>query len=57
MSKVLVSDPIADKGITLLEEAEFDVIYNPNPSGDELLSLVREINAWVVRSGTNITSE
>ena len=36
MVKVLVSDPIADKGIEILEEAGFDIIYNPNPSNDEL---------------------
>ena len=31
MVKVLVSDPIADKGIEILEEAGFDIVYNPNP--------------------------
>ena len=56
MTKVLVSDPIADKGIELLEEAGFDVIYNPNPSNDELQTYTRDINAWIVRSGTKITS-
>ena len=36
MAKVLVSDPIADKGIALLEEAGFDIVYNPNPSDEKL---------------------
>ena len=57
MTKVLVSDPIADKGIEILEDAQFDVIYNPNPSNDELQTYSRDINAWIVRSGTKITSE
>ena len=57
MAKVLVSDPIADKGIEILEEAEFDVVYNPNPSDDELQALTSDIHAWVVRSGTKITAE
>ena len=57
MTKVLVSDPIADKGIAILEDAQFDVIYNPNPSNDELQNYSRDINAWIVRSGTKITSE
>ena len=57
MYKVLVSDPLADKGIEILEEAGFEVIYNPNPSNDELISYSRDINAWVVRSGTKILSE
>ena len=57
MYKVLVSDPIADKGIAILHDAGFDVIYNPNPSNDELQSYSRDINAWVVRSGTKILAE
>ena len=57
MAKVLVSDPIADKGIKILEEAGFEVIYNPNPSDDELQTLASDVEAWVVRSGTKITSE
>ena len=57
MTKVLVSDPIADKGIEILEEAGFDIVYNPNPSDDELHALAIDTNAWVVRSGTKITAE
>ena len=57
MAKVLVSDPIADKGIELLEDAGFDIIYNPNPSYEELQALVSDVDGWVVRSGTKITSE
>ena len=57
MAKVLVSDPIADKGIEILEEAGFDIVYNPNPSNDELHTLASDTNAWIVRSGTKITAE
>ena len=57
MYKVLVSDPIADQGIEILEDAGFEVIYNPNPSNDELQAYSRDINAWVVRSGTKILAE
>ena len=57
MVKVLVSDPIADKGLEILEEAGFDIVYNPNPSDDELQGLASDTNAWIVRSGTKITSE
>ena len=57
MYKVLVSDPIADKGIEILEDAGFEIIYNPNPSNDELQSYSRDINAWVVRSGTIISAK
>jgi len=56
MTKILVSDPIADKGIEILEEAGFDIIYNPNPTDDELQTLAGDADGWVVRSGTKITS-
>ena len=57
MIKVLVSDPIAEKGIAMLEDAGFDIIYNPNPSDEELQALASDVDGWVVRSGTKITSE
>ena len=38
-------------------EAGFDIIYNPNPSDDELHALASNTNAWIVRSGTKITAE
>ena len=57
MVKVLVSDPISDKGLEVLESAGFDIVYHPNPSTDELQSLVSDIGAWIVRSGTKVTSE
>ena len=56
MSRVLISDPIADKGIEILEEAGFDIVYNPNPSEDELHTLSIDVDAWIVRSGTKINS-
>ena len=56
MSKVLISDPIADKGIEILEESGFDILYNPNPSEDELHALSIDVDAWIVRSGTKINS-
>ena len=46
MTKVLVSDPIADKGISILEDAGFDIIYNPNPSDEELQALASDVTRW-----------
>ena len=40
MFKVLVSDPIADKGIDILKDAGFEVIYEPNLEDAELAALV-----------------
>ena len=57
MTKIFISDPIADKGIEILEEAGFDIVYNPNPTEDELHSLSNDIDGWIVRSGTKINSD
>tara|TARA_B100001029_G_C15057163_1_gene455305 strand:+ start:1278 stop:2855 length:1578 start_codon:yes stop_codon:yes gene_type:complete len=56
MAKVLISDPIADKGLAILEKSGFDLIYNPNLTDEELQSLVMDIDGWIVRSGTKINS-
>lgn len=55
MPKVLVTDPIAQDGIDLLQrEAEVDVHLHPAP--DELLRLIPNYEALVVRSETKVTA-
>jgi D-3-phosphoglycerate dehydrogenase len=55
--KILVCDPIAPKGIELLQQrAEFRVTVLPKRlSEDELLPLVADVTAMVVRSETKVT--
>lgn len=54
--KVLVSDPISEEGIRLLREvAEVDVCTDLSP--EELVSIIREYDALLVRSGTQVTAE
>ncbi|MEX1253088.1 MAG: hydroxyacid dehydrogenase, partial [Dehalococcoidia bacterium] len=56
MPKVLVTDPIAQEGIDVLKrEAEVDVRLRPSP--DELLQLVADCDALVVRSETKVTRD
>lgn len=55
--KIIVCDPVSPKGISLLQQrAEFDVqVLSKRPSEDELLPLVADASALVVRSETKIT--
>jgi len=55
--KVLVSDPITDAGISLLKDANFEVVYLPDGSDEEKTNACKDVNGWVIRSGTNVTSE
>ena len=57
MIKILITDPLSDKGINKLKNAGFEVIYKPDTSNDELLSFISNIDGWIIRSGTKITQE
>ena len=56
-SKVLVCDHIAEEGLKMLKEAGLSVDYRPKISPEELLSVVEDFDAVIVRSRTKIKSE
>src|SRR5215471_18172256 len=55
--KVLVCDPVSAKAVSLLQQRpEFEVVVLPKRlSEDELLPVVRDVTAMVVRSETKVT--
>jgi D-3-phosphoglycerate dehydrogenase len=55
--KILVCDPVSPKGIALLQQRpEFEVVVLPKRlSEDELLPIVKDVVAMVVRSETKVT--
>ncbi len=57
--KVLICDPISPKGIALLQQRpEFEVVVLPKRLTEaELLPLVKDVAAMVVRSETKVTSK
>src|SRR5512139_3977490 len=57
--KVLVCDPIAQKGIALLQQRpEFEVVVLPKRLTEaELLPLVKDVVAMLVRSETKVTRQ
>ena len=58
MLKVLVSDSLAEQGVTVLEQAAgIEVINKPGCSPDELLALIPEIDGLVIRSNTKVTAD
>ena len=58
MPKVLVSDSLAEQGVTVLEQAAgIEVINRPGCSPDELLELIADVDGLVIRSGTKVTAD
>src|SRR5258707_8077795 len=57
--KVLVCDPISPKGIALLQQRpEFEVVVLPKRLSEaELLPLLKDVVAMVVRSETKVTAK
>lgn len=53
--KVLVAAPIYDKAIERLREAGFEVLFKEYPSEDELVMLVKDVDALIVRSKPVVT--
>ena len=57
MHKILITDPISDNGLKILEDENLEIIYRPSISNDELEALLPTINGWIIRSGTNISKK
>lgn len=56
--KILVSDPLSERGIEVLKsESGFQVDVNTGLTQEELLGLIRDYDALVIRSSTKVTAE
>ena len=55
--KILVSDSITENGLSVLKDANLDVLYLPNASIEEKSDAAKEIYGWIIRSGTTITEK
>lgn len=58
MYNVLITDPIDERGIELLEESgEIEVLYRPKAPVEDYMDDLGSIHGWIVRSGTKISNE
>lgn len=58
MPKVLISDSLAEQGVTVLEQAAgIEVINKPGCSPAELLTLIADVDGLVIRSATKVTAD
>ncbi|SHK43905.1 phosphoglycerate dehydrogenase [Thermocrinis minervae] len=58
MYRILITDPISEKGIELLRrEPDFQVDYEPDISYEDLLKVVKDYDCIITRSRTPVTKE
>lgn len=57
MAAVLLSDPIAESGLQILQKAGLEAIYLPDAHRQDLLQAAPKVQGWVGRSGTRLDQE
>ena len=56
--KILVSDPLHEKGIEVLEQTPgFEVEVNTSLTPEELLGVIKNYHGLVIRSATKVSDE
>lgn len=54
-TKILVSDPLDEDGLKILQESGFPVDVKPDLSEDELCKVIGDYDCLIIRSGTKVT--
>ena len=57
MIQILVTDLLSDAGISVLKDANIEVLYNTDANKNELLKIVSEVDGWIIRSSTDIDED
>ena len=55
--KVIVSDPISEDGIKILQDNDIEIIYVPDENIDENFHHIKSADGWIIRSGTTLNSK
>ncbi|MGB9664702.1 MAG: phosphoglycerate dehydrogenase [Ignavibacteria bacterium] len=55
--KILITDPIENNCIQILQDAGFEVSHKPGLKEDEIVSIINDYNVLIVRSGTKVTKK
>jgi len=56
-TRILVSDPLDEEGLSILKESGFPVDEKADLSEDELCSLIGNYDCLIIRSGTKVTKK
>ena len=56
MHKILLSEPIDDSGIRLLE-GRAEIVFCPEPTVQAIGSLIKDVDALIIRTAGSVTRE
>lgn len=56
-TKILVSDPLDEEGLTILRNSGYPVDLKPGLSEDELCAIIGDYDCLIIRSGTKVTAK
>ena len=54
--KVLITDPISDTGLSILQDSGFDIVYKAESSQIEKYGAAHDVEGLIIRSGTKVDS-
>jgi D-3-phosphoglycerate dehydrogenase len=57
MKKILISDQVNEKSVSILKTAGFDVTYKPGLDKSEIHQIIPDYNALIVRSATQVDAK
>ena len=56
-TKILVSDPLDEEGLTILKNSGFPFDLKPGLSEEELCEIIDDYDCLIIRSGTKVTAK
>ena len=57
MKRVLITDPIAQAGVDILQENSLEVLDLSGGSIEDILEVIGTVHGWIIRSGTTVDAE
>jgi len=57
MKKIIITDSVDKKCVSILESAGFNVNYRPGMKKDEIKEVIKDYNSLIVRSDTQVTAD
>lgn len=54
--KILITDPLTEAGLKIFDKYDANVVYLPKASKEQKYKAAKDVDAWIIRSGTKISA-